>query len=100
MTRYLYLSALVVVLILTGLGALFWVQNSSRTTQLSLELWAVGAWQLAEPMSVPVLIAIALVSGLLIAGVPLGLLLLSAQRKVGALQQQVAVHGGGTDWRR
>ena len=48
----------IVLLLLAALvaaGALFVVQNASRTTQLSLDL-GFAAWQLASPVSVPVLV--------------------------------------------
>ncbi|MBX2798018.1 MAG: LapA family protein [Myxococcales bacterium] len=34
--------------------ALFWVQNSSRTTQISFDI-GFAAWQLQKPVSVPAL---------------------------------------------
>ena len=42
---------------IAGVFYLGWMQNSQRFTQLSLNLGPVGAWQLANPVSIPVLIA-------------------------------------------
>lgn len=42
--------------VVAGLGAvLFWVQNSGRATQLSFDA-GFAAWELHEPVSIPVLV--------------------------------------------
>lgn len=89
-----YLVSLAGVLAFTGLGAgwLFWIQNSSRTTQLSLDLW-FAAWQLSEPVSIPVLVA-----GSFAAGLALGVLLLGLPswrngRRARRLEAELALAG-------
>lgn len=68
----LILSAIVGLLVVAA-GALFAVQNSSRTTQLSFDL-GVAAWQLAEPVSVPILIGITLGVGFVLGMATVGVL--------------------------
>lgn len=43
-------------------AALFWVQNSSRVTQLSFDA-GVAAWELSQPIPIPVLVAVCLAAG-------------------------------------
>lgn len=74
-------------------GFLFVVQNSARTTQLSLDLGLVGAWQLGDPVSIPALIGVCFGGGFI-----LGLLTMSGQaarlaRRARRLEQQVAMGG-------
>ena len=47
-------------------GYLFVVQNSLRTTGLSLNLGSLGAWQLAQPLPVLSLLGVGSVSGFFI----------------------------------
>ena len=58
---------IVVVLALAGVGttALFWVQNSARRVMLTLNL-GITRFALAEPVQVPVLMAICLLVGLVL----------------------------------
>ena len=56
---------LVVVLLLGTVGTLFTIQNSSRVTDLSLDLW-VFATHLQEPIAVPYLLWGAFGGGLLL----------------------------------
>ncbi len=46
---------LVVVLLVAGVGTLFTIQNSSRVTDLSLDVW-VFATHLQQPIAVPYLL--------------------------------------------
>ncbi|MCA9492826.1 MAG: hypothetical protein KC621_22990 [Myxococcales bacterium] len=82
---------LVAVLLFGGSAALFAVQNSSRTTQLSFDL-GVAAWQLSEPVSVPALIAVCVGIGFLLGAVPLGLRSLRLGSRVRELEANVAVN--------
>ena len=72
-----------------GIG-LFWVQNSARTTQLSFDV-GFAAWQLREPVPVPVLIVSCVALGLLLAGVPLTMRSWRLSGRVGELEQRLAV---------
>ncbi len=56
-------TILVFGLVFLGVGALFYLQNSLRVTELSLNLGVV-AFQLQQPMAVPLLLVIAFGSGL------------------------------------
>ena len=87
-----WILGLIFFLGLAGSGALFWLQNASRTTQLSFDLGAV-AWQLEQPVAVPVLMAICMGVGLLL-GVLLFLpRILRLGGQVRRLEGQIAVHG-------
>lgn len=80
----------ILLVVLAALGALFVVQNSSRTTQLSLDL-GIAAWQLEQPVTIPALIGISfgvgVVTGLL--SVTPRMFRLSA--RVRQLEQQAAI---------
>jgi len=56
---------LVSVLLVGLVGTLFTVQNSSRTSDLSLDLW-FAAWHLQAPAPLPVLLWVAFAVGLLV----------------------------------
>jgi uncharacterized integral membrane protein len=56
---------LVSVLLIGLVGTLFTVQNSSRTSDLSLDLW-FAAWHLQAPAPLPVLLWVAFAVGLLV----------------------------------
>ncbi len=56
---------LVSVLLVGLVGTLFTVQNSSRTSDLSLDLW-FAAWHLQAPAPLPVLLWVAFAGGLLV----------------------------------
>ena len=59
---FLVLGSLVVL----GLGVgLFVLQNSARATQLSIDLWFV-AFQLSEPVSIPLLMGLSALVGFLL----------------------------------
>lgn len=80
----------------------FTMQNMSRTTQLSLDLY-VAAWKLARPIAVPVLVWAAFGSGLVLAGVWGWVRGLALARKVRKLEQELALgstRGRNDDWVR
>ena len=56
---------LVSVLLVGLVGTLFTVQNSSRVSDLSLDLW-FAAWHLQAPAPLPVLLWVAFAVGLLV----------------------------------
>lgn len=89
-----WLVALLLAATVGFVGYLFVVQNSLRTTQLSLNL-GFAAWELSQPLPV-----VALVGGAFGAGLLLGLLLLlpgwaRRGRKLRQLEQEIAL-GGAT----
>jgi len=68
MSRAGRIITLAVVASAAAVGALFTVQNASRTTDLSLDLFVV-AYHLDQPQPIPHLLWIAFGAGLLIGGV-------------------------------
>lgn len=56
-------------LVTTVVGAMFWIQNSNRTTQLSLDL-GFAAWQLEREVPVLALLGGALLAGLVVGALP------------------------------
>ena len=74
-------AIVLVVLVASALCTLFVVQNLGREVQLSLDL-GFRAWQLEHPVSVPVLIAICVGAGMILAGLPLGLRTLRLQSRL------------------
>lgn len=100
MNRYVVLTALLVALLVVFTGYLFVVQNSTRTTQLSLNV-GFAAWQLTEPVQVPALIGVAFGAGFLLALMWLlpGRMRLAA--RVRRLEQEAAIGTAdrGAEWR-
>ena len=95
--RWLILFGLVAT---AALGALFAIQNSSRMTELSLNLWIV-AFELAEPQPVPYLILGAFGVGLILAGALGSFNRLGLQRKIRKLEQEIArssLRAADDDW--
>lgn len=97
MGRAASITGLVLLLLAVGVAALFVLQNSGRTTQLSLDLY-LGAWQLARPVSVMALVGVS-------AGVGFGLGLVAMlpalgrlRRRIRALETQAAL-GGDHAWK-
>jgi hypothetical protein len=68
MSRAGRIISLVVVASAAAVGALFTVQNSTRTTDLSLDLF-VAAYHLQEPQPIPHLLWVAFGLGLVVGGV-------------------------------
>ncbi len=60
--RYVFWTVVVLLCIGAFVAALFVVQNSTRTTQLSLNL-GFAAWELARPVNLPVLMGICIGAG-------------------------------------
>jgi len=92
-------TALVVVLLVITVAVLFTIQNSGRTTDLSLDLW-VAAFHLKEAVPLPLLLWSAFGFGLVGGGVVGLRLRSSAMRKVRDLEQQLARAsvGGDSGW--
>ena len=92
-------AALVVVLLVITVAVLFTIQNSGRTTDLSLDLW-VAAFHLKEAMPLPVLLWTTFGVGVL-GGCVVGVRMRSgAMRKIRDLEQQLARAslGGDSGW--
>ncbi len=88
--RWTWIVGLLLAAFVALVGALFVVQNLPRTTQLSLDLY-VAAWQLSEPISVPLLAGAAFGVGFLVAALLLLGRLVSLTRKVKTLQRKVGL---------
>jgi hypothetical protein len=91
------LLTLVVIALVGGVGGLFWVQNQLRTTQLSLNL-GFAAWELAQPVQVPALVAIAAGVGFAVGAVVFGGWAASASRRAARAESQLAVQSAGSGW--
>jgi len=90
--RYVLITAIVVALCLIAVVALFVVQNSARTTQLSLDLhfWA---WQLSQPVSIPALIGLCTGGGFVVGAVVFLGRSMSLSRRLRRLEQEAALSG-------
>jgi len=88
--------SLILVALVAGAGALFWVQNASRTTILSIGFGFTGL-QLSEPIPIPLLMLICLgVGGL--TTIPLIIRLFQVGGRVKRLERQVALSEQSSDW--
>ena len=79
-----------------GSAALFVVQNLSRTTQLSFDLQFL-AWQLNEPVAIPVLMGVCVGSGLLFGLLYLGPKVMSLSNQVRRLERQISLSDQGNE---
>jgi hypothetical protein len=84
----------------SGIGAavLFLMQNSGRTTQLSLDLW-LAAWQLGEPVSITTVMGVSFAAGFLVCTVLALWRTLVSRKQVRKLQQQLALSGDSASFR-
>ena len=98
MNRTLLIISALTVTLLGCVGALFVIQNSSRTTELSLDLWFT-AFQLQEPAPVLALMGISALLGAVVVGLPLVLRLWRQAGRLRALQQQVDIADVQSEWR-
>jgi uncharacterized integral membrane protein len=101
MTWTRVLKGLLVALGLLALVA-FVLQNAERTTALSLDLY-VGAWKLARPVSVPLLMGICFGAGALLAGAWGWLRGRALSRRLRKIEHELALAGGKSrndDWMR
>lgn len=70
----LYLTMFVIIIGLPGAIVSIWtVQNLHQTARLGLDLAALGAWEMATPMSVPALMGASFGTGVLVGMVLVGL---------------------------
>ena len=70
----------------------FTVQNSSRTTDLSLDLW-VGAWKLADPAPIPMLMWGCFAGGAVLMWAAGARRNMALSRRVRQLEQEMALAG-------
>ncbi len=98
MNRTLLIASASIVLLLGGIGALFVLQNSSRTTGLSLDLGFMAA-QLQEPVSIPALMGICALAGAVLVGLPLFVRSLRLSGEVKRLRQQASLADVQSEWR-
>ncbi len=91
MKRFFRVLMVLVVFLLGVAGVLFWFQNAARTTQLSLNLWFV-AWELAQPVQVPALVATSAGAGFLAGSLVFGWLALSATRRARRAERMAPAH--------
>ncbi|MCA9711617.1 MAG: hypothetical protein KDK70_37625 [Myxococcales bacterium] len=90
MRSLLLLLGLGLLLLAGGTAALWVVQNADQLVVLRLDLGrAVGAWQLAEPVTAPALVLGSFASGLVLALVPLGLWGLAWRGRARALEREL-----------
>lgn len=90
-TRTVLLIVGLLLLAAVGTSAsLFWIQNSARQVMLSLNL-GFTQLQLAEPVSIPVLMAICLGAGVVLGGALLLPLLARANAKARQAQRSAAL---------
>ena len=83
---------------------LFVIQNSLRTTRLSLNLGPAGAWKLAQPVPVLAVVGVAFGAGFVLAALWFGVRSARLARRLRAAEQQLALRAdvGGSDraeWR-
>jgi len=88
-------TALIFGVILLGINVLFYLQNSLRLTDLSLDLYVV-ATHLLVPLPVPVLLYSAFGLGLLVGLLLMGRAWRRASRRVSELEAQVTRGSSGT----
>ncbi len=81
-----------------GVAVLFLMQNSGRTTQLSLDLW-LAAWQLGEPVSVTGVMGVSFGAGFLVCAVLAIWRSLVSRRQIRKLQQQLALGAESASFR-
>ena len=86
--------ALVVLAIVGSILGLATFQNHTRTTQLSFDL-GFQAWQLQDPISVPLLMWICFLVGFVISAMWFGGSAMRANSKAKRLEQQIALGSGG-----
>jgi uncharacterized integral membrane protein len=94
MNRYLAIVLTILFATVATLIALFWIQNSGRTTGLSLNLGFLGAWELAREVGVPALITASFGSGFLLGAFLFLVRSMSLKRQNQRLQQELALSGG------
>lgn len=96
MGRNGWIAMLLLLAVMGVLLSLFYVQNSARTTQLSLDL-GFAAWRLQQPVPVPALVLGCVGGGFLVGFLPTWMRGLSRGRRVKQLERQLALHDAQGD---
>ncbi len=96
MGRNGWIVVLLLLAVLCAFVGLFYVQNSARTTQLSLDL-GFAAWQLKQPVAVPLLLLAAAGGGFLFGFLPLWVRGFARGRRIKQLERQLALQDGRSD---
>lgn len=91
-----WILGLIFVLGVSASSVLFWLQNASRTTQLSFDVYT-AAWQLEQPVPIPVLMAICIGIGLLLGMVLFVPRIFRLGNQVRQLKGQVAMNAPEDD---
>ncbi len=94
MNRWTTLLSLILLLLVGGIGTLAWLQNSTRSTELSLNL-GFAAWQLAEPIAIPSLVGAAVGTGMALGALPFLVAWQVASARARRLERQIALSGSG-----
>jgi len=100
MGRYGWVALLLLLALVVGVVGLFYVQNSARTTQLSLDL-GFAAWRLQQPVTVPALVGGSAAVGFLLGFLPVWMQSLARGRRIKRLESQVALQqdsGAAKPW--
>lgn len=92
-------AVLVFVLLLAGLGYMFWVQNSAQVVTVSIEFWGLG--RRGHTWKAPELMAICFAAGAVMMGMPWVFSSWRSRSRIRRLEQQIKVGGGDTSssWR-
>ncbi len=92
--------ALVLLLVVLGLGWVNYAVNAETQVNLLFKVPLVGAWALAEAISLPILLAITFLVGFVAAGAGFGVRLASSSRRLRNLRRQVAALQEELDYNR
>lgn len=83
------IALLVLVLLILGIGALFWTVNAATRVDLLFRIPFVGAWHLIDGITLPLLLLITALVGAIPAAVAAGVPALTAGRSRRNLRRQV-----------
>lgn len=92
--------ALILLLLVAGLGFINYTVNADTQVNVLFKVPLVGAWSLAEAMSLPVLLAITFVVGLAASGLGFGVKLAGQSRRLRNIRRQVAALQEELDYNR
>lgn len=82
--------ASIVLVLLIAAGGLFYIQNSARTTQLSFDI-GLAAWQLEREVSIPALVGICFLAGLVLGWLVAFVRIVRLGRQVRELEQRLTL---------
>lgn len=93
MNRYTLVLGLLFVALVGVIGAAFWIQNSSRLTEVSLNLGLFA--RTTGPIGLPVVMAVSFAAGLLLPTLYFGVGSLRSSSRIRRLEQELAMSGSG-----